>query len=238
MERVTFTDQEAPADDPQLENPAEEVNEQEEIQQTDRPEWLPDKFSDAEELAKAYSSLEKKFTSRQAEEKGLLTEDDFQNYANEYNENGGLTDETYDALAKKGLSKDLVDNYIRGVNQVNEAEVQDMYGIAGGEENYNAMTNWMAESLDQSELDAFNSAVEGDAGVARMAIKGMYAQFAAAGGESREPSLVQGGRPSSVGGYGSLYEMKEDMKDPRYQAGDRNFHAMVDKRLAMSGNLS
>lgn len=34
----------------------------------DRPEWLPEKFKSAEDLAKAYSELEKKFSSRTKEE--------------------------------------------------------------------------------------------------------------------------------------------------------------------------
>ena len=34
----------------------------------DRPEWLPEKFQNAEELAKAYGSLEKEFSNRDKEE--------------------------------------------------------------------------------------------------------------------------------------------------------------------------
>ena len=34
----------------------------------DRPEWLPEKFSNAEELAKAYGALEKEFSARPKED--------------------------------------------------------------------------------------------------------------------------------------------------------------------------
>ena len=33
-------------------------------QQTDRPEWLPEKFTSAEELAKSYTELEKSYSER------------------------------------------------------------------------------------------------------------------------------------------------------------------------------
>ncbi len=235
VERVEISDHQ-PADDavqPEtVETSAEETVQQEEVQQTDRPEWLPDKFGSPEDLAKAYGQLEKKMSSRQAEEQGLLTQADFDQFSNEYNEKGGLSDKAYEDLAKRGLSKDLVDNYIKGQEFIQQQQLQEMYGIAGGEETYKQMTEWASETMDQDELDAFNEAVQGDIGVARLAIKGMYAQYRAAGGETKEPTLVQGGKSMNVGGYGSNYEMMQDMKDPRYKAGDSAFHAMVEKRLA------
>ena len=140
MERVIINDQEAPADDPQVtETTAEETTQQEEVQQTDRPEWLPEKFGSPEELAKAYGSLEKKFSSKQAEEQGLLTDADFEQYSNEYNQNGGLSDKAYEDLAKRGLSKDLVDNYIKGQEISQRQELNSMYDLVGGEEAYKSM---------------------------------------------------------------------------------------------------
>lgn len=41
----------------------------------DRPEWLPEKFKSVEDMAKAYSELEKKFSSRTKEEVSIETED-------------------------------------------------------------------------------------------------------------------------------------------------------------------
>ena len=66
MERVIINDQEAPADDPQVtETTAEETTQQEEVQQTDRPEWLPEKFENPEAFAKSYSDLESKIGQRE-----------------------------------------------------------------------------------------------------------------------------------------------------------------------------
>ena len=234
-ESITLTEPESGPDAP-LE--AEETLQQEPSAPSERPEWLPEKFGSPEDMAQAYQSLEKKLSSRQAEEKGLLTDADFQEYSQEYSENGSLSDKTYADLAKKGLSRELVDNYIEGQSQMQDAEVTDLMNLAGGEETYGAMTEWMSESLDQEDIDAFNEAVEGSNAVARMAIKGMYSQYLAAGGIGGSPDLVQGTRAPKEGGYGSMYEMQKDMMNPLYKAGDSQFHAMVERRLAMSGDLT
>lgn len=240
MERVTIGADETPADDPQLETTAEEATEPEnnqEEQGAERPDWLPPKFSDAEDLAKAYGELEKKFSTRNAEEKGLLTEEDFDQYQTEYDTEGGLGEETYKALEKKGISKDLVDSFIEGRELARNQQLNDMYSLAGGEETYTHMVNWASETLDQADLDAYNQAVNGDLGVAKLAIKGLYAQYSQAGGAT-SPNLIQGTSKSVEGGYGSNYELMQDMKNPLYKAGDTKFHAMVERKLAKSGSLS
>lgn len=242
MERVTIGGEESPADEPQItEETAEETvqpQKLEESAQADRPGWLPDKFGSPEDLAKAYGSLEKRLSSQKNEEQGLLTQDDFAKYSEEYTEKGNLTDESYEALAKRGLSKELVDNYIRGQETVNKQQVDALFQVVGGEENYGTMLKWATENLQQGDLDAFNDAVSSsNIGIAKLAIQGMSAQWQQAGGDAEaatnEPSLLQGSTKSaSVGGYGSNHEMMQDMKDPRYKNGDVNFHALVEKRLA------
>lgn len=99
------------------------------------------------------------------------------------------------------------------------------------------MVNWASETLDQADLDAYNQAVNGDLGVAKLAIKGLYAQYSQAGGAT-SPNLIQGTSKSVEGGYGSNYELMQDMKNPLYKAGDTKFHAMVERKLAKSGSLS
>ena len=46
----------------------DEVTETTEEQQTERPEWLPEKFKSAEDMANAYSELEKKLGQPASEE--------------------------------------------------------------------------------------------------------------------------------------------------------------------------
>ena len=63
MERVVVGDAETPADDPQVEAQEAVAEEPQEVQpqeESEKPDWLPDKFAHPEELAKAYGQLEKK----------------------------------------------------------------------------------------------------------------------------------------------------------------------------------
>jgi len=240
MERVSFSDPDSGPDAPEENLEASEEAVQQQQEEPARPDWLADKFSSPEDMAKAYSALEKKFSSRQAEEKGLLTDGDFAQYNEEYAANGSLSDKSYDTLGAKGLSRDLVDNYIRGQSQLMDSETSELMDVAGGEENYKQMSDWMSENLDQEDIDSYNEAIEGSASLAKMAIKGMFAQWLQSGGtgEGGEPTLFQGGRTAQEGGYGSMYDMQQDMKNPLYKAGDMKFHAHVERRLAMSGDLT
>lgn len=236
VERVEIGVTEAGPDAPEAvsETVTEETS-TEETQQTEeetheRPDWLPNKFESPESMAKAYGELERKLSTRTAEEKGLLTADDLQQYSDEFDQNGSLSDKAYDTLTNKGFSRELVDQFIQGQQALQTNAVAEMYSLVGGEEAYNAMTSWASENFNQSDLDVFNEAVQGNAATAAMAIRGMFAQFKAANGNT--PTLVQGVKTQEAGGYGSVYEMQQDMKDPRYKAGDLNFHALVDRRLA------
>ena len=81
-----------------VERPREGVSTQDKI---DRPEWLPEKFQNAEELAKAYGELEKQFSSRPKEEvkedvkipeKTEAQTNSLEKFYNEYAEKGSLSE--------------------------------------------------------------------------------------------------------------------------------------------------
>ena len=223
-------------DSPLEEQEVAVTNEEQPQEVDERPQWLPEKFDSAEDLARGYKQLERKFSSRQDSEQGLLTAKDFSQYQKEFDDNGELGDKAYATLAKKGLSKEIVDSYIQGQMHLQEQETKELYNIAGGVENYERMSSWAAENVDQDELDAFNEALaSGETATAKMAIRGMYAQYGASDskGEPQEisPNLIHGeGSPTAVG-YGSAFEMKQDMSNPLYKEGDKKFHAMVERRL-------
>jgi hypothetical protein len=111
------------------------------------------------------------------------------------------------------------------------ATIQESIGGAG---NYEAMAEWAGENLADGDLDAFNSIVEGQSvEQARVAVKGLYAQFLAAGGKG--PSLVQGSTSGDAGvkPFGSTAQVTEAMRDPRY-ASDPAYRENVEKRMAVS----
>jgi hypothetical protein len=219
------------------ETPAEETTEE-------RPEWLDDKFKSPEDLAKAYNELQKKQSTKteKAEEKteepapSSKTSEVVSKASEDFAQNGELSDKSFVELEKAGISRDMVEAYIRGQESIVTSQAMDIQGEVGGNANYNAMADWAADNLSDSDLDGFNSIVEnGSVDQAKMAVKGLYSQFISAGGNP--PELSQGGTSgSSVKPFGSAAQVTEAMRDPRYST-DPAFRDNVEKRLAVSNVL-
>ena len=218
-------------------------------EQSDRPEWLPEKFKSAEDMAQAYSELEKKLgqapkedeaEDAEVENKEEQTEENtseaYQTIAEaskEFFENDGqLSEETYNALEKAGLPRDLVDSYAAGQQALLQSEEAQIQSVANGQ--YDAMAEWANENLPQEEIDAFDEAVTGGTvQQANLAVQGLYARYQNATGSS--PKLTQG----SVSGvstmpFKSMQELARAQSDPRYRSGDKAYHEEIDRRLAVS----
>lgn len=217
--------------------------------QQDRPQWLPEKFKSPEDLAKAYSELEKRMgqpkeaqapaegddmsAAEQAMDQAGL---DYDAFAQEYAENGELSQDAYDALEAAGIPKHLVDNYIAGLEAQQTMLQSEVYQTIGGEEAYNDMIQWAGENLDDASIDAFNATLEGgNPAQIKLAIAGLRAQYTEANGQ--EPSRTLAGTASSgVGTYESTAEMMKDMSDPRYKE-DPAFRQRVQEKLGRSNIL-
>ena len=217
----------------------------------ERPEWLPEKFESAEDLAKAYGELESKMGSGDKQQEQQQEEVEESNETEpttepnpvetlitdasvEFAENEGkLTDDTYEALAKAGISRELVDRYAAGQASLQSQEETAIKSAANGE--YDEMAEWAGKSLSDSEFNAFNEAVnQGTVEQAQLAVKGLHARYQAEVGSSG-PKLVTGNTTgTSTMPYQSMQEVSRAMQDPRYKSGDKAYHAEVDRRLAVS----
>jgi len=216
----------------------------------DRPEWLPEKFKSPEELSKAYGELERQFTqsrqeatqsdseptepeaaqdARQAVENAGL---DFDALSNEFAETGGLSEQTYADLAAQGIPQEMVDSYIEGQQAISQSYQSELYGYAGGEDNYTQLAEWASDNLTEGEIDAYNEAISsGNASQARLAIDGLLNRYRAGG--NAEPNLVGGRASSSVDSYQSWAQVTKEMGSPEY-AKDPAFRAAVQKKLERS----
>jgi len=210
----------------------------------DRPEWLPEKFKSPEDLAKAYSELEQKLgqadTSEEAHGEAQEALDnaglDYEAFAQEYAENGGLSDEAYESLEKAGIPQHIVDNYIAGLEAQQTMMRGEVLEGVGGEEAYNEMIEWAADNLDEGQIDAFNATLEtGDVNQIKMAITALQSQYSQNTGN--EPSRTVSGRAAGDGPvYESVAELTRDMGDPRYME-DPAFRQKVEQKLARSNIL-
>ena len=205
----------------------------------DRPEWLPEKFSNAEELAKAYGALEKEFSARPKEEAKPAeqkTEEAPQQgldkYYEEYAEKGELAETSYNELAKLGLDKTLVDSYIEGQNLISDTNTKQIQEIAGGKEEYIELVNWASDNLSDAEVRVFNDMVEGgDIETAKFAVQGLMAK---AGANPKQASLFEGTSDAiSKDAFASVAQVTEAMNDPRYET-DPAYRRMVEEKIGRS----
>lgn len=218
-------------------------------QQEQRPDWLPEKFKDPEQLAQAYAELEKQFSFREQEpqqeeeqefenveaadeylkENGL----DFDDLSNSFWENDGLSEEQYDALEAAGIPSDIVDQFIDGQMAVKNQTQAAVFDAAGGEEGYAQMMNWATNTLSEREQDAYNAAVNsGDMESVMLAVQGLNARFRSEYGDN--PTLVQGQAADvTAGAFQSVAEITAAMSDPRYEK-DPAYRSSVEAKLQRS----
>ena len=208
---------------------------EEQVEQS-KPEGLPEKFNSVEDLAKSYAELEKKLgepkpqetpqpkqeeakpddleiANKAAESAGL----NMQDLQSEFDNAGELKAESYQALEKAGIPKEYVDQFIAGQLAMRENLVNDVKGVAGGDESYGEMMQWASDNLSETEKVAYNNAVNStDVESIKLAVTGLKARYDSANGI--EPTLAKGkASPSTEGGFRSWAEVTEAMADPRYQ---------------------
>lgn len=221
---------------------------------SDRPDWLPEKFKSAEEMAKAYSALESKLgqgseteTSQEEETEALeetVTQNasevselldgkglDFDVFQQEYLETGQLSDEAYQALEESGLPRSMVDSWIEGQDALAGRLTSEIHDIAGGQANYDELMSWASQNLPENEIDAYNATMDRmNPNEIRLAVQGLNARYRS----EAEPNLVQGTTGAVSGGkFESNAELTEAMRDPRY-AKDPAYRQEVSAKLARS----
>jgi len=226
-----------------------EVTQEAQTQETsnDRPGWLPEKFANAEELAKAYGELEKRMSGKPAEDKPVegndlkikakeevQTENSLDAFYTEYSEKGSLTEESYTKLSSMGINKETVDAYISGQEALAQQYTASIVSTVGGQENYNNMVQWAAENLSKSEIDAFNNTVDnGSLEQAQLAIAGVNSKYQA---NTKEPNLFSGQKSESNVGYESVAQMLTDINNPKYKE-DSAFRKSVEAKVKQSNIL-
>lgn len=143
------------------------------------------------------------------------------------NENGDISEEAYQALEAKGLSRDLVKNYIDNMNAVKDYEYKSALEYVGGEAEWANLSTWAAENLSETEVMRYNELLTTQDW--RVAIDALRARQQVTGSE---PRLMTGNNnvAGTTFGYRSKAEMKRDMSDARY-ATDPSFRREVAQKI-------
>jgi len=245
VETVTLTNTQA---SPTLEQSAQELETnlqaKQETQTTevkseisDRPNWLPDKFNNVEDLAKAYKELEQKFSTKQSPKDMKIDTDTniqsnkLEKFYDEYAQSGEISENSFKELEKLGFDRNLVNAYIQGQRAISDKNDASIMATVGGEDNYKNMVQWASENLEASEIDTFNDLLtNGSLEQIQLAVAGVNARYR---NGTREPNLLSGSKSNASLGYQSVAEMLSDMNNPKYNA-DPAFRKSVEDKIKLS----
>ena len=217
---------------------------------------LAGKYKNAEELEKGYLELQQKLNSKeepaqeeqeeQAEEEGEVESTILdQLWEEATSEKGEFTQETLDELGKMNV-EELAQMHLEYRNSVqnqqpegkdfSEADIKELKGIVGGEQNYSNMIDWAQKSLNEQEVKMFDAVMErGDPLAAFFAVRSLaYAYNDAVGYDG---NMVQGKAPrQSNDQFRSQQEVVRAMADPRYDE-DPAYRRDIMEKLERSPNV-
>ena len=240
------------------------------ILDSDKEEFkMPEKFAgkSAEEIAKSYMELEKFKASKEEgggqestegevpsepekgkaddkETKEPTTEEQatYDKYAAEYDENGSLSEEAYEALAKEGYTKEQVDSEIAKREEMKEYQQYKadkqlnsvLEPLGGGKEKFKAVAEWANSDKTEAEMIAFNKALADSPVVAQQALlRGLYAEYEAAG--KAEDTILHTNSPQTTPskGYKTQEEFFKDIGSEEYK-NNAAYRAAVEKKMSKS----
>ena len=161
-----------------------------------------------------------------------------------YQENNGtISEEHYKELESTGLTRNVIDSYLAGLKPQEGTEqaaadpsfpeYEDIVGIAGGEDKYMEMLQWMDGNISKEELQEFDKVVDAEKRnipKVTLAVQEMFTRYKNAMGV--EPRLISGKTSSSPNTrvFKSNAEVVAAMRDPRYKT-DIAYQHEVQTRL-------
>ena len=220
---------------------------------------LAGKYKNAEELEKGYLELQQKLNTKQeepaqeeeeVEEEESTAEEAEANILDQLWEEAG-TEEGYTQESLEKLRKMSVDElaqmhleYRDSVTKeqpqdkdFSEADIKELKGVVGGEENYANMIQWAQGSLNEQEIQMFDAVMQrGDPLSAFFAVRSLaYAYNDAVGYDGK---MVQGKAPrQNTDQFRSQAEVVAAMGDPRYE-NDPAYRRDIMEKLERSPNVN
>jgi len=219
---------------------------------------LAGKYKNAEELEKGYLELQQKLNTKQeepaqeeeVEEEESTAEEAEANILDQLWEEAGTeegyTQESLDKLRKMSVDelaqmhleyRDSVTKEQPQDKDFSQADIKELKGIVGGEENYTNMIQWAQGSLNEQEIQMFDAVMQrGDPLAAFFAVRSLaYAYNDAVGYDG---NMVQGKAPKqNTDQFRSQAEVIAAMGDPRYE-NDPAYRRDIMEKLERSPNVN
>ena len=176
------------------------------------------KYRSAEDLAEAYKSLQAEYTRLKS---------------------GAQPEPQQQAVEEVGQepAEDEAEPNSQRIDEATAVAIQQrVFEMAGGQDGYTRLANWVAGNLPADRVNSWNEALaQGNESQIITTLKGLQYDYMMANGY--EPRLTGGRAPSNeVRGYSSEAQVVEAMSDPRYSGNnpDPAYIREVERRLAVS----
>jgi hypothetical protein len=161
---------------------------------------------------------------------------DYTGLISKHVEEGGLSDEEFQALEDAGLSKSQFVMLAEAQKTIMLNNNNTLYNFVGGKENYESLKSFAAEHLSEDDIQGYNAAMaSGNMKIAEIAVLGLNAMAERVRGKAPSIRLSADGIPAGNElAYSSQQELITDLNSKKYRT-DSNFKASVDARRAKSG---
>jgi len=169
-------------------------------------------------------------------EQDALDDYDFSDYAEEFAENGLLSDESRNKIQQELGIKDekLFDAFLDGIKAQVDDVVSAAYTIVGSKEEYEKVIEWAQENLTEAQAEAFDRTIEdGNFDSFTLQVEGLKARYNAANGSSTGNELSGKPAPTNGGVFESTAQLSQAIADPRYHS-DPAFRRIVEQKLQRS----
>ena len=188
---------------------------------------LAGKFENAEQLEKAYLELQQKMgkgkqeAETEAEEVQESDPDYLAQAMTEYQETGKLSDEIkqqLDEVPYEDMFAAIQNQAPQEAPDLSEEEMNAIRNYVGGEQQYGALMDWAAQTLDRNYVQAFDDLVQnGSARAIQLAVRGLMAEYENANGY--EGRMLTGKAATETPDvFRSQAEVIQAMNDPRYDS--------------------
>lgn len=149
-------------------------------------------------------------------------------------EKGEIPADTYEKMAKAGISKEMVDEFVQYRVTQGDLVRDEVLRPYGGMEAVGQMVEWAGKNWTEDQANSFNEAVNsGSKAKIDLAVKALKADYDKKNGV--RPTLVtpSGGSSANSGAFSSLQDMMAAQRDPRYNS-DPAYRDSVMAKLARS----
>ena len=222
--------------------------------QEEQEQLLAGKYTNAEELEKAYMELQRKLGDSDEGDEEEVSEDEgeeveeteaeyteaqtlISNASQEYAETGNISDEMMEQFGEMS-SQDLVEAYMNiqanapeaAAEELSESEVNSIKNSVGGDQAYDNVMQWAGENLDPDQVDAFDNIIAtGNSTAIQMMVNGLKAQYDSSNGYEGRMLSGKSANASSSDVFRSQAELVAAMSDSRYESDPAYRNDLLEK---------